>query len=441
MTVAVNPAAQASDESWALGSDSVLAVDIPVTARGRAVPLCASRSISRMAGWRTVRLRSEGSCIRDPRSARSSSCHLWHPATTWHCSWPNGFRQSARDEVPASRAMTKRAHTGKRLVWSAARLGVLVVVASPAAAQPQPLLRLDPAGAAASAGARTPLEALPGVSFTLVFRVTNMAAVNRAVDIRVDVPTGWQVLFASDRLSLSPQASSLETVSIVPPRTAEAGEYTIRFDATAVGEPVCSASVAVRIPTRHGLRLAWDDAPSYLAAGTSTSLGLTITNDGNLVENVALEVRSTAGSIVRAPWTHGTVSPGETRRVIVDIRAPVRPLRAGRDTVTARATTDTAAAEAGYQFDVVPAGRNAGPPRNALPTALAIRFGSRRDPGFGSFVGSGALDRDRQVMTTFSLATRDRSNPLLLERDEYVVNVSARAADSRSAITSGRCPS
>ena len=176
-------------------------------------------------------------------------------------------------------------------------------------------------------------------------------------------------------------------------------------------------------PFRVGGRADSDEARTTACVGRCAVLpgswyidvaGLTITNDGNLVENVALEVRSTAGSIVRAPWTHGTVSPGEKRRVIVDIRAPVRPQRAGRDTVTARATTDTADAEAGYQFDVVPAGRNAGPPRNALPTALAIRFGSRRDPGFGSFVGSGALDRDRQVMTTFSLATRDRSNPLSL---------------------------
>ena len=214
-------------------------------------------------------------------------------------------------------------------MWSAAFLGVLVFVASPAAAQPQPSLGLAPAGAAASAGAGTPLEALPGVSFTLVFRVTNAAAVNRTVDVRVDVPTGWQVLFASDRLSLSPQASSLETVSIVPPRTAAAGEYTIRFDATSGGEPVRSASVAVRIPTRHALRLAWDDAPSYLAAGKSTSLALTITNDGNVIENVALDVRSTAGSIVRAPWTNGPLSPGQARRVSVDIRAPTRPERAG----------------------------------------------------------------------------------------------------------------
>ena len=320
--------------------------------------------------------------------------------------------------------ITKRAHTGIRLVWSVALLGVLVSIATPSAAQPS--LRLDPTGAALSTGAGTPLEALPGVSFTLVFRLTNTAAVECAADIRVDVPTGWQVLFASDRLALAPQASWLETVSIVPSRTAAAGEYSVRFEARATGEQARSVSVAVRIPTRHGLRLAWDEAPAYLAAGAVTSLGLTITNDGNLVENVALEVRSAAGSTIRAPWTTGTLSPGEARRTMVEIRAPARPQREARDTVTARATIDTAsaAAEAGYQFDVVAAGKNAAPPRNALPSALAIRFGSHRDPGFGSFVGSGALDRDRRVTTNFSFATRDRSNPLLLERDEYMLNVS-----------------
>lgn len=320
--------------------------------------------------------------------------------------------------------MTRRARTGARLVWSVALLGVLVLADTTAAAQ-QPPLGLDPSGAAAAATADAPLEALPGVSFTLVFRLTNAAEVTRPVDIRINVPTGWQVLFASDRVALSPQVSWLETVSIVPPRTAKAGEYTVRFDATPAGEPVRSASVAVRIPTRHGLRLSWDDAPTYVAAGATMSLGLTITNDGNLAENVALDVRSLAGSTVTTPWMRGTLSPGEIRRVSVEIRAPTQPLRAERDTVTSRATTDTtsAAAEAGYQFDVVPAGRNAEPPRNALPTALAVRFGSHRDPGFGSFVGSGALDRGRQVTMNFGFVTRDRSNPLLLERDEYVVNV------------------
>ena len=98
-------------------------------------------------------------------------------------------------------------------------------LATPSSAQTPPL-RVEHRSAPVNA-ADTPaaLEVVAGVGLTLVFRVLNPADVPQTAVTRVERPAGWQVLFASDHLLLSPRASAIDTVRVVPPRNAEAGDY------------------------------------------------------------------------------------------------------------------------------------------------------------------------------------------------------------------------
>ena len=318
----------------------------------------------------------------------------------------------------------------RRLYGCALLSGFLATDGAVASAQTPPL-RVERRGAAAGDGATAAaFDATAGVGLTLVFRVVNPADIARIVTTRVESPAGWQVLFASERLVLSPQASVIDTVTVVPPRNAEAGNYTIRYEArlTFSDAPVTS-SATVRIRERRSLALSWLSEPGYLAAGGAETLELLVSNEGNIAETVTLDVRSLLSSALRPSWARGSLAAGEVRRVQIDIRPRARAGQAVRETLTARATADsmTDTFEAGLQFDVVPAGRGVEPPRSQLPTALALRVGTNRDAGFGSFTGGGALNGARTVTADFGFLSSEESHPLMLERDRYYATITGPA--------------
>ena len=327
--------------------------------------------------------------------------------------------------------MTTQARTRVSRLGACALLsGFLVIDGAVASAQTVPL-HVEYRGAANGDGeTAAALEAVAGMGRTLVFRVVNPADVAQTAVTRVESPVGWQVLFASDRLVLSPQASVIDMVTVVPPRSAAAGDYSIRYEArvTPSGAPVTS-SVPIRIRARRSLALSWLDAPGYVVAGGAETLELLVSNEGNIAETVTLEVRSLLSPAPHLSWAQGSLAAGEVRRVQIDIRPRARTGNAMRETLTARVTADsmTDTFEAGLQFDVVPAGRGVEPPRSQLPTALALRAGTNRNLGFGSLTGGGALNSARTVIADFGFLSGEESHPLMLERDRYYATITGPA--------------
>ena len=318
----------------------------------------------------------------------------------------------------------------RRLYGCALLSGVLVIDGAVGSAQTPPL-RVEHRSATATDGeTAAPLNASAGAGLTLVFHVVNPAEVARTIITRVESPAGWQVLFASDHLVLSPQASAIDTVTVVPPRSAEAGDYTIRYEArlTPSDAPI-TASVTVRIRERRSLALSWLSGPDYLADGGAETLELLVGNEGNIAETVTLDVRSLHSPTPRLSWAHGSLAAGEVRRVQIDIRPRASAGKTIRETLTARATADsmTDTFEAGLQFDVVPAGKGVKPPRSHMPTALALRVGTNRNPGFGSITGRGALNGARTVIADFGVFSNEESHPLMLERDRYSATITGPA--------------
>jgi hypothetical protein len=271
------------------------------------------------------------------------------------------------------------------------------------------------------------VEAAAGSSVTLVFRIVNPGATAQRLMTHVEPPPGWQVLFASSTLDLPPQGSVIETVTIASPRNAGAGDYAVRYDArmTPSDTPVSNA-VIVRIGQRRQIALAWRGAPSYRPSGEPGTFELLVTNSGNVTERVTINVTSGLGVSLRPSWAGGAIDAGETRHIQVarqrdEVRLGVREtLRA-----TASAEGLPAIAEANLGFDVVPEGRAPDPRRSQLPATLAIRAGTGRKPGFGSFVGSGALNRRRTAVLNFGFVARDRSHPLMFERDRSYASITA----------------
>ena len=307
----------------------------------------------------------------------------------------------------------------------AAVLATLIALAGATAYAQVPPVRIEHRAAPGSV-----IDAAAGAGSTLVFRILNPATTAQSLITHVDVPAGWQVLFATSRLDVPPQGSVIETVTIAAPRNAPAGPYVVRYEArgTPSDKPVTSA-VTVRIAERRQMAVSWLGAPSYLPSDEPATFDLLLINHGNLKETVALDVRSSLAVPLRSSWSGGAIDAGETRRVQV-VRQPNRVRLGARETLTATVTIDglPATVEANLGFDVVPEGRAPDLRRNQLPTALALRTGTGRKPGFGSFVGSGALNASRTATINFGFVSRDRSHPLMFERDRNYVGITAPGA-------------
>ena len=269
-------------------------------------------------------------------------------------------------------------------------------------------------------------DATPGRALTLVFRVVNSTEVSQSATTHIDVPAGWQVVFGGDVLALAPHGSVVDTVTVVAPRNARAGDYVVRYEATAAKtEDAATASAVVHIRERRALAVRWLTNPTYVAADVTATLELLVANEGNLPERVTLDVRSVLATLVRPTWTNGTLSPGDQQHVRIEIRPRPGAESTVRETLTARATATSLSEtfEAGLQFDVVPSGRAPEPPRKELPTSVAVRLGTNQQPAFGSFVGSGALDQQGKATVDFGIVSREESHPLMLERDRYYATV------------------
>jgi len=301
-------------------------------------------------------------------------------------------------------------------------LGTLIAIGGHTASAQVPSVRIEHRTAPGR-----DIDGAAGGGVTLVFRILNPTTSAQNLITHVGLPPGWQVLFASSRLDVPPMGSVIETVTVAAPRNAPAGNYVVRYEArvTPSDAPATSA-VTVRVAERRKIDLSWLDAPSYLASDDSATFELILVNHGNVREIVTLDVRSSLGLPLRSSWTSGAIEAGETRRVRV-LRKSNRVRQGVRETLTATASAAgvPAAVEANLGFDVVPEGRAPDPRREQLPAALAIRTGTGRNPGFGSFVGSGALNARRTTTINFGVVSRDRSHPLLFERDRTYVSLTA----------------
>jgi NPCBM-associated, NEW3 domain of alpha-galactosidase len=325
--------------------------------------------------------------------------------------------------------VTSSAHRFVRCVGTYASVAA-ALAAQPfmgrAAAQTLPLAVEYRTPAASIDTSAAEADATPGRALTLIFRVVNSTDVPQSAATHVDVPADWQVVFGGDPLALAPHGSVVDTVTVVAPRNARAGDYVVRYAATtAASELPATASAVVHIRERRALAVRWLTNPTYVAAGVPATLELVVANEGNLAERVTLDVRSVLGSVIRPTWTNGTLGAGEQQHVRIEIRPRSRGENTVRETLTAKAaaTSLSETFEAGLQFDVVAAGRAPEPRRKELPTSLAVRVGTGQQPTFGSFIGSGALDQQGKSTVDFGVVSREESHPLMLERDRYYANV------------------
>ncbi|WP_237725002.1 carboxypeptidase regulatory-like domain-containing protein [Deinococcus alpinitundrae] len=190
---------------------------------------------------------------------------------------------------------------------------------------------------------------------SLAVRLVNTDAAPRDVQLQLILPAGWQTLIAPRTLTLAPGEDTVEVIVVRVPRTAQAGVHTVGVTVDDV-----KAQAEVRVPQRDAVDVR---ALASSVTGGQVEASFQVRNDGNAPTHVDL---SAAGQgKPRVTPAALDLAPGEIRNV--QVTGPVPPGLA-KYSVTVRARTPKAAAQASISADVLTAAPNA---RSAWQTLAA----------------------------------------------------------------------
>lgn len=158
-------------------------------------------------------------------------------------------------------------------------------------------------------------EGASGTSFTFSTTVQNNTASEQTYSFTSSAPSGWLVTFKPSgeetqvaAVTVDARGSQAMEITVTPPSTVEAGEYTIPISAVSASETlsqdltvVITGSYELELSTQGGL-LSFD-----AVANQTSSVSLTLTNNGNVdLQNITLSSDAPDGWTVE--FSESTVS-------------------------------------------------------------------------------------------------------------------------------------
>jgi hypothetical protein len=265
----------------------------------------------------------------------------------------------------------------------------------------------------------------PGAFATLAFELTNRAAVQRAVQGRLELPSGWQLAIPEPAAVLPPHETELRLLRIALPPQAAAGTYTLSFgvDGTAARD-----SVLVTVPERRHIATAVRQAPRFVTAGSAYDVVFEIRNVGNAPVVVRLALKGSNAFPVRLDSTAVHLQAGDSRVVSAHVRSDAEITRtvAHRLRLIASVDRDSTRIEPAVSLvEVIPRHAARTSRFRRIPSQLTVRQVDRATRPTVELRGAGALSPDGTVTTDFLFRGPNRIASLFGEQDEYWVALSA----------------
>lgn len=140
-------------------------------------------------------------------------------------------------------------------------------------------------------------EGAADTSFTFNATLINNSTAEQTYSLSANAPDGWQVAFKPNgestqvaSLTLDPAVSQGLSITVTPPNTVEAGEYTIPCSAISAEESL-DMELSVKVTEKYEIDLTTPDGRLSFDthAGKESDVTLSITNNSNVaVENVNL---------------------------------------------------------------------------------------------------------------------------------------------------------
>lgn len=268
-------------------------------------------------------------------------------------------------------------------------------------------------------------EVAPGQKATYALTVTNTGnGPDNATIALGNLPTGWEVTMAPDRLSLAPLGKATAQLNVTaPPGTAAGARAAVKVNVTSQGSNNPSGTPLERAPEvtadllvlsrPHPSMTLEGPARRFVDPGAPTEYLLTVRNVGNLASNFTMSLQAsdpswgataTPGHLVLAPLEQGVIAVrlrapndapvGETLTVVATIRSASDQTQVEQTTLTGMvsgpdlavkgvvANRTTPYAGDPLALDVVVANEgNKAPPTNATLRVLFIQAGVERVVG------------------------------------------------------------
>lgn len=201
-----------------------------------------------------------------------------------------------------------------------------------------------------------PAAARPGELVVHVWRIANRSPAPLRIQVRPELPPGWEALGLPEALVLGPGEEDFLFLTLHLPRTASRGAYTVRLRLHGDGEEAV-AEAPVEVEAVAALAL---EAPPSQAAppGETLTFVLRVVNQGNALDRAGLEVRTASGWRVEVRPGELPLAPGEAGEVRVSVAIP-GAARPGREVVLATARSGLAPAveaRTAWYIEVLPPG-------------------------------------------------------------------------------------
>lgn len=315
------------------------------------------------------------------------------------------------------------------------RLGALLGLAAllPLAAPPAADAQLR--GLAVERLGAPRVEAGPGSTATLLFRLTNHSAAGELVDAEVLLPRGWRLVMPEEPKELGPGEQEIRLVGLSIPAGAPAGTYTTHYAVHGRARGLHARdSVQVVVGERRELEVSLEGPPRFVVAGDTYELRFLLRNPGNVAEEVHLQLSGSDDLHPQADSARVSLAPGEARLVPVRVatKRDLATVLRHRVEVRAVATDDpSVSALARSDVEILPRASEA-PTFHVVPVKVRLRASEAAVAGVVPEVsGSGTLLRGGATRIDFLFRGREARPTPYGESDEYRLGLHGRHFDFR----------
>jgi hypothetical protein len=286
------------------------------------------------------------------------------------------------------------------------------------------------------------VEAAPGSSLTLIYRIVNLTTELLELVPEITEPEGWSLLTGNRAFVLPPGRSDVQIVSFALPATAAAGEYVLTYSVNGGdGSAVSAEERHVVVAAKSRLTLDPIEHPKLVLTTDSYQAEVRLTNQSNLAHTVKLELSQS----VELPLTWGPsevrLSPQESSVIRIRVETPpdLTAELLHQLALTARVEADPAViATTAIETTVLPAQATSAGRWRRLEGSLTVRAlteergpgGSHSQPNGTLFLGGNLDDEGLRHLELFLQGPEvSGPGPLRTVREELYAQLTTPTVD------------
>ncbi len=272
----------------------------------------------------------------------------------------------------------------------------------------------------------SPIEVKPGETIAAAFKLINNTDKKQFYDALIILPKGWKLVVREMPFELEPFTTDIRLISFSVPTDAPAKTYQIRYTVKDHNVPVNEASVTIDVDVVEIIQLELKrlQAPRFAIAGSTFKSIFLITNMGNTVIPVSLNLKSSLGFPIRTDSTIINLAPKESREISLSvITEPIKEKITHNLEIEAMTLIDLSKkVKANSMVDIIPRITQIETEYFELPITAKLR-GVGEQNLFGvqaEITGYGSTNEQKTDRLEFLIRTpQTHTKSILGQRDEY----------------------